>query len=92
MNLFGNSLKFTKLGFISIRLRQEESLKRLCGGSPDVILTVSDSGKGIGEDYLRNHLFTPFAQEDHFAPGTGLGLSLVRQMTTALEGSINVAS
>jgi hypothetical protein len=57
-----------------------------------VILTVSDSGKGISQDYLRHRLFTPFAQEDSFAPGTGLGLSLVRQMAITLGGNIDVAS
>ena len=92
MNLFGNSLKFTSSGFIKIALTQEALSKKQPGMGSKVVLTVSDSGKGIGEDYLRNNLFTPFCQEDHFAPGTGLGLSLVRQITTTLGGSINVAS
>lgn len=97
MNLFGNSLKFTKSGFISVHLRQEKSTGPLREGDSGagvskVVLTVSDSGKGISEDYLRNHLFTPFAQEDHFAPGTGLGLSLVRQVVTSMGGKINVDS
>jgi hypothetical protein len=95
MNLFGNSLKFTKTGFISIHLRQEKAseLPEQQGrGLNKVVLTVSDSGKGISEDYLRNHLYTPFAQEDHFAPGTGLGLSLVRQVVTSMGGGIHVAS
>ncbi|KAK0708433.1 hypothetical protein B0H67DRAFT_612839 [Lasiosphaeris hirsuta] len=93
MNLLGNSLKFTNTGFIRINLHQETDL-----GSgrhvpvKTVVLTVSDSGKGIGQDYLRHGLFTPFSQEDPFAPGTGLGLSLVRQMALTLGGSINVAS
>ncbi|EON98273.1 putative histidine kinase g7 protein [Phaeoacremonium minimum UCRPA7] len=92
MNLFGNSLKFTSSGFIKIALAQEAISRRQPGMGSKVVLTVSDTGKGIGEEYLRNNLFTPFCQEDHFAPGTGLGLSLVRQITTTLGGSINVAS
>ncbi|KAJ9161170.1 hypothetical protein NKR19_g2549 [Coniochaeta hoffmannii] len=76
MNLFGNSLKFTKVGFIRV----------------NILLTVSDSGKGISEEYLRTQLYTPFAQEDYFAPGTGLGLSLVRQVVATLGGGIYVAS
>lgn len=97
MNLFGNSLKFTKSGFISIQLRQEKSTGPAREGDSHVglskvVLTVSDSGKGISKDYIRNHLFTPFAQEDHFAPGTGLGLSLVRQVVTSMGGKINVDS
>ncbi|KAK3395293.1 hsp90-like protein [Podospora didyma] len=93
MNLVGNSLKFTTSGFIRITLRQElYSNSQQCPSEKRVILTVSDSGKGIGQDYLRHHLFTPFSQEDQFAPGTGLGLSLVRQMAITLGGNIDVAS
>ncbi|KAI1869251.1 uncharacterized protein JN550_005881 [Neoarthrinium moseri] len=93
MNLFGNSLKFTRSGFIRVSLRQETKPKR--AGVPSathVVLTVSDSGKGISEEYLRNHLFTPFSQEDQFASGTGLGLSLVRHMTVTQGGMIDVSS
>ncbi|KAH8904879.1 hypothetical protein BR93DRAFT_865392, partial [Coniochaeta sp. PMI_546] len=95
MNLFGNSLKFTKAGFIRVHLSQESPAKgsaQHVPGISNILLTVSDSGKGISEEYLRNQLYTPFAQEDHFAPGTGLGLSLVRQVVAALGGEIHVSS
>lgn len=85
MNLFGNSLKFTASGFIKISLAQSPA-------SRAVLLTVADSGKGISQEYLQNGLFTPFCQEDHFAPGTGLGLSLVRQIAVNLGGEVKVAS
>lgn len=93
MNLFGNSLKFTQSGFIRVSLRQHGQTKRKTEtGCRNVTLTVSDSGKGIGEDYLRDHLFLPFSQEDEFAAGTGLGLSLVHRMVSAVGGSIDVVS
>lgn len=95
MNVFGNSLKFTTTGFIRVHLRQAPPLDapdKQVAGFGRILLTVSDSGKGISEEYLRNRLYTPFAQEDHFAPGTGLGLSLVRQVVTALGGEIHVTS
>ena len=57
-----------------------------------VNITVADTGKGISEDYLRHELFRPFSQEDHLAPGTGLGLSLVKQITSQLKGTISVSS
>lgn len=85
MNLFGNALKFTSSGFIKISLAQSPA-------SRAVLLTVADSGKGISQEYLQNGLFTPFCQEDHFAPGTGLGLSLVRQIAVNLGGEVKVAS
>ena len=98
LNLFGNSLKFTKVGFIRVSMKQERGDCKRHDGNLDgqhqtkVVLTVSDSGKGISQDYLSNQLFTPFSQEDHFAPGTGLGLSLVRQMVVSLGGAIDVLS
>ena len=93
MNLFGNSLKFTSSGFIRISMHQETIRKRMAASPPiRVVLTVSDSGRGMSQEYLRHHLFTPFSQEDRFAQGTGLGLSLVRHMTTSLGGTIDVWS
>ncbi len=93
MNLFGNSLKFTQTGFIRVSLRQERQTKRKTEtGLTSVTLTVSDSGRGIGEEYMRDHLFNPFSQEDEFAPGTGLGLNLVHRMVSAVGGNIQVAS
>jgi histidine kinase/DNA gyrase B/HSP90-like ATPase len=92
MNLFGNSLKYTSKGHIKISLRQESTTQRAYRSAPNVILTVTDTGKGISGDFLRNRLFTPFSQEDQLAPGTGLGLSLVRQIVTSLGGSVTVRS
>ncbi|KAJ5460578.1 uncharacterized protein N7458_002130 [Penicillium daleae] len=45
------------------------------GQERNVVLTVSDTGKGISKEFLRGKLFTPFAQEDSLAVGSGLGLS-----------------
>lgn len=92
MNLFGNSLKFTHKGFIWISLRQLDIPTRDAPRRCNVILTISDSGSGIGEDFLRNSLFTPFSQENNHTPGTGLGLSLVRQISTTLGGCVTFTS
>ncbi|KAF6810744.1 sensor histidine kinase response [Colletotrichum musicola] len=92
MNLFGNALKYTSKGFIKVNMRQEEVVHKTARSASMVVLTVTDSGKGISEDFLRNKLFTPFSQEDALAPGTGLGLSLVRQIVATLGGTISVKS
>src|ERR1700738_911679 len=57
-----------------------------------VCLTVEDSGKGISEEYMKHHLFTPFLQEDPLCPGTGLGLSIVHQLVTSINGTIDIQS
>jgi signal transduction histidine kinase len=60
-----------------------------------VCLAVSDTGIGIPEDRLPE-LFEPFHQLDGSSTrrygGTGLGLSLVRQIIEAHGSSIHVQS
>ncbi|KAL5344146.1 hypothetical protein BJX70DRAFT_352660 [Aspergillus crustosus] len=105
MNLFGNALKYTGSGFIYLELKASEIPQR---DSPDsgpdfpdtrdsgtdriVTFKIKDTGQGIDQNYLRNGLFTPFSQEDSLAPGSGLGLSIVRQALSTLRGSIEVSS
>lgn len=92
MNLFGNSLKYTARGSIRILLSQQPSASKCPKMERIVRLTVQDTGKGMSEDYLRHKLFKPFSQEDELAPGTGLGLSLVKMITSQLRGQISVES
>ncbi|KAM0276619.1 hypothetical protein ACHAQH_006576 [Verticillium albo-atrum] len=96
LNLVGNALKYTYEGSIVVSLRQERlpvsAVREATLRTRKVVLTVSDTGKGIGEDYLQNHLFRAFSQEDHLSVGTGLGLSLVKQIVSNLGGKISVKS
>ncbi|KAI4715339.1 hypothetical protein E4T48_08484 [Aureobasidium sp. EXF-10727] len=93
MNLTGNSLKYTNDGFIYIRLSSQELPKNSEGSRRSRIsLTVKDTGKGMSKEYLQNHLFRPFAQEDPLNPGAGLGLSMVRHIVSNLGGEISVES
>ncbi|KAF4450270.1 hypothetical protein F53441_6552 [Fusarium austroafricanum] len=91
MNLFGNSLKYTQCGLIKVSLEQTSAF-----GTDNndcwVTITVSDTGVGISDDFLQNGLYTPFSQENHLSPGTGLGLSFVKQITAQLGGHISVDS
>lgn len=92
MNLFGNSLKYTTSGYIRVSLTQEPHNARRSTSEKLVQLTVQDTGKGMGQDFMRHRLFKPFSQEDELTPGTGLGLSLVKTMVSQLGGRINVQS
>ncbi|KAL4924573.1 putative sensor histidine kinase/response regulator [Aspergillus undulatus] len=94
MNLFGNAMKYTEAGRVCLCLEATEPSdgRRNQPARDFVTLTVSDTGKGISEEFLRGRLYTPFAQEDSLAVGTGLGLSIVRSLVKAMGGSINIQS
>jgi signal transduction histidine kinase len=107
MNLLGNSLKYTSSGYIHVRLRREETFSASSkiiadeaqkshpvksSSSSAVILSVEDSGRGISQDYLTHHLFKPFYQEDSMNPGNGLGLSIVSQLVSSVNGFTDVTS
>jgi signal transduction histidine kinase/CheY-like chemotaxis protein len=95
MNLFGNAMKYTDSGRVTLSLEvsdQSEGISVRQDLKDLIILTVSDTGKGISEEFLRGPLYTPFAQEDPLAVGTGLGLSIVRSLVKALNGNIRVRS
>jgi signal transduction histidine kinase/DNA-binding response OmpR family regulator len=94
MNVFGNSIKYTSRGFIRVKLeahpapKNEQESKQI----EVVTLIIKDTGQGISPQYMKTKLFTPFAQESSLAPGTGLGLSLVRSIVKILNGDIDIQS
>lgn len=58
MNLFGNALKYTKSGFIKIKLEARPITSSVADLPKEdviektmVVLTVSDSGKGIAPSF-----------------------------------------
>ncbi|KAF4439936.1 hypothetical protein F53441_12437 [Fusarium austroafricanum] len=89
MNLFGNALKYTALGFVLVSVKAQEISD---DSKIDVLIRVTDTGKGMSEDFQQNRLFVPFSQEDSFQPGTGLGLSIVKQIVDSLGGVLEVKS
>ena len=71
-----------KQGVITIRTFQAESW---------VILSVSDTGKGIPRE-LHNRIFDPFFTTKDVGKGTGLGLSISYDIIKKHGGEITVAS
>lgn len=98
MNLLGNALKYTSRGYVCIKLDATDIDDPPTRGNLEtisrsmVVLTVTDTGKGISSEFLRSKVFTPFAQENSLSSGTGLGLSIVRSIVAVLEGDITIDS
>ena len=94
MNLFGNALKYTDVGQVRVSLQSKdiEPTPPTQHQRSIITISVSDSGRGIGQEYLHHGLFAPFTQEDPLNPGTGLGMSIVLQIVRSLGGTIDVTS
>ena len=91
MNITGNALKYTSEGRVTVALNLQSPVAGK-EGTETMVLTVTDTGRGIGQQFLNSKLFVPFAQENALAPGTGLGLSIVHSIITMLGGTIDVES
>ncbi|HKP30399.1 MAG TPA: ATP-binding protein, partial [Gemmatimonadales bacterium] len=86
-NLLSNAIKFTpRDGVVSVALVAE---------GPRICLAVKDTGPGI-PDHQLEHVFERFYQADETTirrePGTGIGLSLVKELVDLHGGTIAVES
>lgn len=91
LNLLGNALKFTEVGFVRLKVSLDQSTPDM----PNLIFEVTDSGVGMDNSQLER-LFQPFTQADSSTTrrfgGTGLGLTISRRLARMLGGDISVSS
>lgn len=90
-NLLSNAFKFTPSGG-----RISLSIRRLVGGEhPQYEFVVSDTGIGMSKEFL-GRIFEPYAREmrfgDRSAAGTGLGMTITRNLVSQMGGEIKVES
>lgn len=85
-NLLGNAIKFTSKGYVNFDVSY---------AGETLIFTVTDTGIGIPAD-KQEHIFGLFAQAhentDELYGGTGLGLTITRELISLFDGSISVVS
>ena len=90
-NLLSNASKYTNPGDI---IRMEARQFRFQGNSK-YQLVVEDTGIGMSEEFQK-HLFDPYSRETAFsahpAPGSGLGMSIVKILVQQMSGEISVES
>jgi signal transduction histidine kinase len=91
MNLVGNAIKFTEKGSIEIRV----DCKKISNTEAIFTVAVKDTGIGIPAEKL-DAIFEKFTQVDGSTTrtygGTGLGLTIVRQMMELMGGTVSVES
>lgn len=91
MNLLSNAIKFTEKGFVEVSckvLLQKDEKQHL-------EICVKDTGVGMDEKFIAI-VFQKFSQEDESISrrygGTGLGMSISKQLVELMGGSIHVQS
>ena len=86
INLVGNAIKFTEQGAVTVAVDE-------CCGS--LRITVKDTGIGIAPE-AQAKLFEPYVQADVDTTrkygGSGLGLSIVKRLVSAMGGQIKLES
>ena len=89
-NLLSNAFRYTpKGGIISMSIQKEEK---------DIVIAIEDSGVGISEEYV-DKIFDLFFEisthkqvENNYNKGTGIGLSIVKNIVDLHKGTITVAN
>jgi len=92
INLVSNSVKFTDSGKVSVSCFIHKNNRK--NKTMDLEISVKDTGIGISASDL-DHIFEAFSQHSgNIAKygGTGLGLSITKNLTTMMNGSIQVNS
>ncbi|CAA0106448.1 Autoinducer 2 sensor kinase/phosphatase LuxQ [Zhongshania aliphaticivorans] len=87
-NLLSNALKFTKVGYVTLSVHVESD-------SGAINFVVKDSGVGMSAEHIAK-VFEKFTQADSTTTrrygGSGLGLTISRQLAELMGGSIHVSS
>lgn len=90
INLISNACKYTKEGSISLSISYLN-----VSGNDGLKVIVEDTGIGMKAEEL-DKLFEKFSRMDEkknaSIEGTGLGMSIVKYLITAMDGTIDVAS
>ncbi len=93
-NMLGNAIKFTEKGYVCLRIQYDEEAPQL--SERTILFEVEDSGIGIESDKLSD-IFDNFwqAEDGHSRrrfEGTGLGTSVIRDLTRLMKGRVDVNS
>ena len=88
-NLVSNSLKYSHPGcVVNVNIREILHLHK-----PSFMVEVSDTGIGMDREFLKK-IFNPYSREQRLSSvqGTGLGMSIVKNVVNIMGGDIKVKS
>lgn len=91
INLLGNGIKFTHQGSVTLQVIRLEAAQ---SDQVAVRFAIDDTGIGISQQDL-GRIFQPFEQvaaQGYRAHGTGLGLTISKQLVEAMGGELYVSS
>ena len=95
INIFMNAVQaMGDQGTLSVRTFRSAAGPAVAGQSPageNVVVEIEDTGAGIPEDKL-DRLFEPFFTTKAVGSGTGLGLSVSRNIIELHRGTISIAN
>ena len=95
LNLLGNAIKFTSSGSVTLQVKHDKDNEAVTAGKViKLLFEIKDTGPGIPEEDIE-HIFQTFAQSNHnrdLPGGTGLGLTISRELISQLGGNISVNS
>ncbi|SFW29393.1 tetratricopeptide repeat-containing hybrid sensor histidine kinase/response regulator [Cellulophaga fucicola] len=91
INLIGNAIKFTKNGSVVVTVKELKRIEDIC----TIYFEVKDTGIGISEE-LQENIFDSFEQGsiqiNREYGGTGLGLTIVKNLLGLFGSDINLES
>jgi len=85
VNLTDNAIKYTREGSVIVRVSYENGLLKI---------VVTDTGAGIADSDL-DRILLPFVQvheADFVQDGVGLGLFIIKELVTLMEGNLTISS
>lgn len=82
-NLIGNAIQYTEQGRIDVAVTATND---------EVIMTVTDTGRGLDRDDLTKVFDRFYRTDSDYADGTGVGLTIARQIVWAHRGTLTAES
>ncbi len=95
MNIISNGIKYTDaFGKVSVSIT--ETAKDDDGDYAEFDIVVTDTGVGMTQEFIENHIFKPFERSEERrvqkVEGSGIGMSISKSIIDAMEATLEIES